>query len=192
MLQRVSYNKYYQSENLFGEPYPELINFYSTFKNKGRLLDLGCGQGRDAIALARLGFKVTGIDHSEVGINQLNKIAKKERLPLVGVVADIFEYSSYEGFPFILLDSMFHFGKKEKEQELKLLNRIIDSSDSKAMITICIQQSEKKLKVLHSIIDDHSKLTIVDQTEFLYKFIDKESNHNSKSMYEMITIQKTH
>ena len=70
---KVQYDKYYQTENLFGRPYPELIEFYSNIKKKGKLLDLGYGQGRDSIALAKLGFTVTGIDYSKVGIEQLNK-----------------------------------------------------------------------------------------------------------------------
>ena len=57
----VAYSKNYQTENLFGEPYPELIDFFTNYRNKGRLLDLGCGQGREAIPVARLGFEVTGI-----------------------------------------------------------------------------------------------------------------------------------
>ena len=72
------YDKYYQTENLFGEPYPELIKLYGAIEHKGKLLDLGCGQGRDAIALARLGYEVVGIVYSKVGIAQLYKIAKKE------------------------------------------------------------------------------------------------------------------
>ena len=61
---KVEYDEYYQTENLFGAPYPELLTFYSAIKQKGKLLDLGCGQGRDAIALAKIGFEVTGIDYS--------------------------------------------------------------------------------------------------------------------------------
>lgn len=113
---KVEYDKYYQTENLFGEPYPELIDFYSKIEDKGKLLDLGCGQGRDAIALSKLGFEVIGIDNSKVGIEQLNEIAKTENLPLQGVVTDIYEYSNYEEFDHVLLDSMFHFGKREREK----------------------------------------------------------------------------
>ena len=79
----VGYDKYYQTEDLFGEPYRELIEFYSAILKKGKLLDLGCGQGRDAIPLARMGFDVVGMDNSSVGITQLNAVAKKEKLPLI-------------------------------------------------------------------------------------------------------------
>ncbi len=73
---KVEYDKYYQTENLFGKAYPELIDFYAKVEEKGELLDLGCGQGRDSIPLAKLGFSVTGIDYSKVGIKQLSKKKK--------------------------------------------------------------------------------------------------------------------
>jgi len=78
----VEYDKHYQTEKLFGSPYPELIAFYAAITQKGKLLDLGCGQGRNAIALAKLGYEVTGIDYSIIGIEQLKKVAKEERLPI--------------------------------------------------------------------------------------------------------------
>lgn len=186
----VEYDKYYQTENLFGDPYPELISFYSSFKKKGKLLDVGCGQGRDAIALAELGFEVTGLDYSKVGIDQLNNIAKKQKLPLKGLVCDIYTYSHFDGFEFILLDSMFHFGKKEKEKETKLLEKIFERSTPNAFITICIQKLGKKLEILKSIISKNNNLTIIDQEELTYRYEDKESNHSSETKYEMITIKK--
>ena len=105
----VTYDKYYQTENLFGEPYPALIDFFAEYPKKGKVLDLGCGQGRDAIQLARLGFEVTGIDNSKVGIKQLNRVANTENISLAGIVTDIFKFEGFSEFDFVLLDSMFHF-----------------------------------------------------------------------------------
>ena len=186
----VEYDKYYQTENLFGAPYPELIAFYSTFQKKGRLLDLGCGQGRDSIALARLGYEVIGIDYSKVGIAQLNEIAKREYLSLKGVVADIYEYAGFDKFEFILLNSMFHFGKKEKEKETGLLKKILSTSSPKTLITICIQKTGKKVQTLNSIIAEMPNVEITHQEELIYKFEDKQSNHSSETIYEMICIRK--
>ena len=187
---KVEYDKYYQTENLFGEAYPELIKFYSAIKNKGKLLDIGCGQGRDAIALARLGFEVTGIDYSKVGIEQLNEIAKKEKLPLKGIVGDLYAYSAYSDFDFVLLDSMFHFGKKEKEKEIELLHRIIEGVKPGTQITICIQDSGNKLEILNSVIVEAQSVAIENREGLLYEFKDQASNHTSKTKYEMLTIRK--
>ena len=85
-----SYDKYYQTESLFGEPYPELLDFFSSYPKRGKLLDLGCGQGRDAIPLARMGFEVTAIDSSSVGIAQMKQIAQNEHLPLTSIVQDVY------------------------------------------------------------------------------------------------------
>lgn len=65
---KVTYDNYYQTENLFGNPYTELLSFFKEYLEPGKVLDLGCGQGRNAAAIARLGFEVIGIDNSEVGI----------------------------------------------------------------------------------------------------------------------------
>ena len=113
---KVTYDKYYQTENLFGDPYPELITFFGNLSTQGKLLDLGCGQGRDAIPLARLGFEVTAIDNSAVGIDQLNQIALDDKLTLRGKVLDIYEYDNFDEFQYVLLDSMFHFSKNDIEK----------------------------------------------------------------------------
>ena len=188
---KVEYDKYYQTKNLFGKPYPELISFYSKLKKKGRLLDVGCGQGRDAIPLAKMGFQTTGIDISTVGIMQLNAIAKQEKLPLVGTVADIYNYSNYGEFEFILLDSIFHFGKKEYSKEIDLFNNIVAQANPKTIITICIQKTTKKLKTIDYLISSIKHLNIIHRSELIYTYKNNESNHSSSSVYEMLSIKKT-
>lgn len=186
----VTYDQYYKTENLFGNPYPELIELFESFPNKGRLLDLGCGQGRDAIALARIGFRVMGIDHSEVGIKQMNAIAKAEKLPLTGYVDDIYAYENFADFEYVLLDSMFHFEKNDRSREVGLIKKIISTVKAGCIITVCIQDSPKKLEILNHGLHAERKLKILADRKFTYTFSDKESGHTSVTNYRMIAVEK--
>lgn len=187
---KVKYDKYYQTENLFGTPYPELIDFFTAYPKKGNILDLGCGQGRDAIPLARLGFNVTGIDNSKVGIEQMLQIAKKEELFLNGIVSDIFEFEDFNDFDFVLLDSMFHFAKKDKKKETEFIHKIISKVKSGCLIIICIQDTGKKVEILNNIIDSQKAISHVIDKKFEYLFEDSESGHISKTDYRMIVVKK--
>lgn len=185
-----AYDKYYETENLFGAPYPELLDFYTKLPVRGKLLDIGCGQGRDAIPLAKLGFEVTGIDNSAVGIGQLNAIAQQEHLPLTGIVADIYAYTGFEAFDFILMDSMFHFGKKERDQEIAFLEKVFQQAAPGSLITICIQNTGKKVDTLNEIILTDPTVEVLSNTSLVYRFEDQASGHFSETNYEMVTVRR--
>lgn len=55
----------------------------------GQALDLACGTGRNALALARLGWQVTAIDGSEAAIGALRERAQTGGLTLETTVADL-------------------------------------------------------------------------------------------------------
>lgn len=57
-----------------------LIEDAAFFKKKGSVLDLACGDGRNALFLAGNGFEVTAVDFSEAALNRLKRFAEKERL----------------------------------------------------------------------------------------------------------------
>lgn len=186
----IVYDKHYLTENLFGEPYPELVNFFSNNPTRGKLLDLGCGQGRDAIPLAKLGYEVTGIDNSAIGIQQMERAARTEKLNLTGLVSDIYEFRDFANFDFILLDSMFHFRTSELKQEIELVERVINKSKKGTLVVFCIQNSGNKIKTFNNIA---SKLEFSERTaelDFNYVFEDKEANHTSTTKYKMIVIRK--
>ena len=56
------------------KPWPESLRFISTLEKGSTVLDLGCGNGRNSIYLAKEGMKVIGIDFSR----GLLKIAKNK------------------------------------------------------------------------------------------------------------------
>ena len=186
----LTYDKYYQAENLFGEPYPELIEFFADYPKKGKLLDLGCGQGRDAIALARLGYDVLGVDNSKVGIDQMHEIGKAKNLTLVGQVADIYDFDQFYKFDFILLDSMFHFAKNDKEREIGLIKKIVSKIRNGCLIVVCIQDTGDKVQILNQAIDFQKQLNRLADKNFKYTFEDKESGHKSETNYRMIVVEK--
>src|SRR5262245_22073763 len=59
-------------------------------RRKRRALDIGLGQGRNAILLAQCGYDTTGIDRSEVGIRDAKRMAEARGLGgrINAVVAD--------------------------------------------------------------------------------------------------------
>ena len=58
----------------------------------GRALDLGAGEGRNAIWLAGLGWRVTAVDFSEVALDKARRIAASRGVEPCWVHADLNEY----------------------------------------------------------------------------------------------------
>ncbi len=123
-----NYDDQYQVEkNLFGSPYVEFEEFVQQHaKQGGTVLDLGCGQGRDALMLARYGYIVTGVDTSKVGITQMLENAGKDNLAINGVVANLYEYELSGKFDAIVLDSILHFARADRKKEVALLDTLVN------------------------------------------------------------------
>ena len=53
------------------------------------ILDLGCGQGRHALELARRTYQVTGLDRDEAAITLAKRRAREAKQDIVYVVGDM-------------------------------------------------------------------------------------------------------
>lgn len=178
------YDKYYSTPDLFGDPYPELIEFFSRLEPKTNLLDLGCGQGRNSIPLARLGYKVTGVDTSRVGIEQMLKKSYSENLQVTGQVGDIYSFDGFQDFNIILLDSMFHFLKKDLKRETELIVKILKQIKKGGLICICIRDSGNKVKILKKTVTNTKiALKVLEDLTIMYQYEDKESGQKSSIKY---------
>ena len=75
-----------------GEPTPTgSLADYATGLTPRRILDLGCGQGRNAVWLAGHGHRVTGIDLSPVAIEQARRLAADHKAEVPFEVANVVE-----------------------------------------------------------------------------------------------------
>ena len=165
-----SYNSYYQKENYFGNPYPELLEYFESIDRSKNILDLGCGQGRDSLALGRMGFNVIGIDISSVGIEQMNETAERENLLVRGYVSDLHEYQLVSHYDIVLLDSMFHFYKNDVELETSLLLRLLFELKSDGELVIIVQESPLRIKYMKKVINESEAVVrILHERSFIYK-----------------------
>lgn len=80
----MQYDKEYSSvENLFGiEAEKILKDYYHKINKSLPVLDLGAGQGRNSLFLARKGFTVDAVDPSKAGIDIISTQAEKENLAI--------------------------------------------------------------------------------------------------------------
>lgn len=83
----------------------------------GTVLELGAGEGRNAIFLAEKGFDVTAQDLSRVGITKLNKLATKKGLRIKTEVGDIRAFDLQENFDVIVSTFVFHHFTREAALE---------------------------------------------------------------------------
>jgi len=121
------YDQLYKKNDAYWgfRPSPFALLAYSMLDEEERkndcVLDLGCGQGRDALFFAEKGLFVTAIDISEIGIASLKKHAKKKKLKIATIVGDMHDLPQ-EKFDIIFSDmalQMVH--PKEREAYIKQL-----------------------------------------------------------------------
>lgn len=189
-----SYDEQYQVEEaLFGEPYPEFVAFVKAQgKAGGRALDLGCGQGRDALMLARYGYQVTGVDSSPIGIAQMVERANRANLDVVGVVADLFEYELQSSYDVIVLDSILHFGKAGKERELTLLDSLVPHVNVGGYLALFVHKSAEKERVLKRwAAGTDAQLSIVEEAYIDYVYQESASGFQSAFQYLMLILKRS-
>ncbi len=74
------------------DPEPFLLKKIEALPGKS-LLDLACGDGRNAVHFSRLGFIVTAVDISDVGLGKIDSQAKQESLKIELIQADFDDLS---------------------------------------------------------------------------------------------------
>lgn len=135
------YEQFYQDNpNGLGAPTQAFVDFFKSYNQQNaKVLDIGCGQGRDALFIARLGYSVTGVDLSPTGIRDLVSAAKEENLNIEAVVADIRDYVWVELFDVIVIDRTLHM--LAPEERTNVLRTLLHSTKPGSHVLIADEKS---------------------------------------------------
>lgn len=143
---------YGETRNALGNPTPVFMDFFDRFdRDQASVLDVGCGQGRDALFIARRGYRVVGVDISPHGIRDLTVAAEAEGLEIEGVVADLSEYRPSGAFDVVLADRTLHM--LPTTVRLGVLRRLLDHTRDGGWMLIADEPSN--IGAFEAVIADH-------------------------------------
>lgn len=167
------YNK--NSEEYFNSTLNvDMTNTYKPFlklvPKDGKILDLGCGSGRDSMNFMKLGYEVTSVDGAK-------KLAKKASV-LLGkevIVSTFEELELKEKFHGIwACASLLHI----KREDLKIvLNNLYNNLDDKGVFYMSFKYGEKEY------VDDKNRYFNCFTDESIISFINENTKYNILGLY---------
>lgn len=83
-----------------------------------RVLEIGCGEGKDAVFFAKCGYEVTAFDQSAQGIEKAKRLAEHNQVEVNLFKADLFDYRPDKEFDIIFSSGVLHFLPATVRQEL--------------------------------------------------------------------------
>ncbi|MDR1702054.1 MAG: helix-turn-helix domain-containing protein [Sporomusaceae bacterium] len=112
---------YQQKEYFWGiEPSAMCLQVLQTLppNRKLKLLDIGCGEGKDAVFFARCGYEVSAFDISEAGLEKTKRLADTARVQVRTFRANVWDYRLSENYDVLYSSGVCHYLKPELRAEI--------------------------------------------------------------------------
>ena len=99
-----------------GRPQKAFKRLSKELKVNGRMLDVGCGTGENALMFAKLGFDIIGIDYVNYAINEAIDKAKKRGINAKFYTMNALELTNFgQKFDIVIDSGLFHtFSNSER------------------------------------------------------------------------------
>ncbi|MBO6555571.1 MAG: class I SAM-dependent methyltransferase [Pseudomonadales bacterium] len=109
--------RYSNDEYIFGkEPNDFLKSVAAQIPEGGKVLCLADGEGRNGVYLAGLGYQVTSVDQSPVGLNKANALAEERGVSIETVAADLTEWDLGTDCWHAVVSIFFHIPEAPRNQ----------------------------------------------------------------------------
>lgn len=114
------YEKKYEGQDYYWGITPNRL-CYEVMKHKPpvrpyKVLDIGCGEGKDAVFFAKNGYLVTAFDAAETGLEKARALARLHDVDIHFFQADINEYELSEEYDIIFSSGVLHYLVPERRE----------------------------------------------------------------------------
>jgi len=109
-------------------------------KKSFKLLDIGCGEDRNAIFFARNGYNVTAFDLAKSGVEKTIKLANSLGLKVNAFQANINEYRLNEKYDILFSTGSLHYIPKELRADISSNYREFTSEDGIHMFSVFVKK----------------------------------------------------
>lgn len=118
----IHYNKVYNSEEYYWGVEPSTM-CYEVLRclpptRPLKLLDIGCGEGKDAVFFARCGYIVSAFDLSETGVEKTRILTEKARVTVNTFNANLWHYRLTENYDILYSSGVFDYIKPDIRAEI--------------------------------------------------------------------------
>ena len=96
------------------KPNTTITEFEHLINNRSKILEVGCGEGQNAIYLAGKGYLVDAFDLSEHGITKLKHRCKLSNTQVNAFAADLTTYQFEQNYDMIICFGTLHFVAKNE------------------------------------------------------------------------------
>ncbi|MDQ7040158.1 MAG: class I SAM-dependent methyltransferase [Rhodothermus sp.] len=88
------------------------------------IIELGAGEGRNAVWLARQGFRVTAVDYAEVGLEKTRRLAKQQGVAVETIQADVTCWTPNRSWDAVVL-TFLHLPPETRPTLYALIHRLL-------------------------------------------------------------------
>jgi ubiquinone/menaquinone biosynthesis C-methylase UbiE len=122
----------------------QLNKFISLLPKKAKVLDVGCGSGRDVAYFIEEGLDATGIDTSEELLKEAKAIVKRDKFKKMDMLSMSFKDGSFDGL--WVMATLADIPKKDSSAAIKEFSRVL-KTDGTVYIAVKEGQGEKVIKL---------------------------------------------
>ncbi len=116
------YERRYEGEDYYWGLNPNAL-CYEIMKRRPpvkpyRVLEIGCGEGKDAVFLAKNGYLVTAFDAAERGLEKARSLAEHHGVQVDFFKADVLDYRPETSFDIVFSSGVIHYVPQELRREV--------------------------------------------------------------------------